>query len=123
MPYRPDGMDAAEAKALIDALRAIGSKSVTITSAKVDGQDAVIGYDHEKGEHFSIPFSLIPVRFTGTGDLFSAIFIGKVLAGLPMQEATRKSMDIVRQMILKFRENEDKFKGIPIETCLEVLNQ
>ena len=49
--------------------------------------------------------------------------MGKVLAGLPMQDATKKSMDIVRQMILKFRENEDKFKGIPIETCLEVLNQ
>ena len=123
IPYRPDGMDAAEATALIDALRAIGSKSVIITSAKLDGQDAVIGYDHEKGEYFTIPFSLIPVRFAGTGDLFSAIFMGKVLAGLPMQDATKKSMDIVRQMILKFRENEDKFKGIPIETCLEVLNQ
>ena len=52
-----------EARALVDAMLALGAKSVVITSAKVDGASAVIGYDHVAGEYFTIPFELIPVYF------------------------------------------------------------
>lgn len=65
-----------EAHALVDAVRALGAKSVVITSAVVDGQNSVIGYDHVAGEYFTIPFELIPVYFPGTGDTFSAVLVG-----------------------------------------------
>ena len=60
-----------EARALVDAVRELGAKSVVITSAVVNGTNAVIGYDHVAGEYFTIPFELIPVYFPGTGDTFS----------------------------------------------------
>ena len=61
-----------EGRALVDAVRVLGAKSVVITSAVVDGANVVIGYDHVAGKYFTIPFDLIPVYFPGTGDTFSA---------------------------------------------------
>ena len=112
----------AEADALVDALRALGAKSVLITSAKVEGQFCVVGYDHKAGERFLLPFEMVPVFFSGTGDLFSGILTGRVLDGLPLQQAAQNAMDAIRVMILRHKENEDHYVGLPIETCLDVLN-
>ncbi len=111
----------AEAAALVDALRALGAKSVLVTSAKVEGVCCVIGYDHEKGEDFLLPYEHIPVFFSGTGDLFSGILTGRVLDGVPLQQAIQNAMDAIREMILRNRDNEDHYVGIPIETCLDIL--
>ena len=43
-----------EARALVDAMLALGAKSVVITSAKVDGASAVIGYDHVAGRQLGL---------------------------------------------------------------------
>ncbi len=57
-----------EARVLVDAVRELGAKSVVITSAVVDGTNAVIGYDHVASE--TSPFrssssrSTSPVRAT-----------------------------------------------------------
>ena len=120
-PIKSD-LTRAEADMLVDKLRALGAKSVLITSAKVDGADCVVGYDHEKGEHFLLHFEMVPVFFSGTGDLFSGILTGSVLDGMPLQQAIRRAMDAIRVMILRHKDNEDHYVGIPIETCLDVLN-
>lgn len=119
-PIRDD-LTRAEADELVDALRALGAKSVLITSAKVEGQYCVVGYDHVKGERFRLPFEMIPVFFSGTGDIFSAILTGKVLDGQPLQQAIQYAMEAIRVMILRNKDNEDHYVGIPIETCLDVL--
>lgn len=113
----------AEADALVDALRALGAKSVLITSARVDGEYCVVGYDHLCGERFCLPFEMVPVFFSGTGDIFSGILTGRVLDGMPLQQAVQNAMDAIRVMILRNRDNEDHYVGIPIETCLDVLDQ
>ena len=95
---------------------------VLITSAKVEGQFCVAGYDHVKGERFLLPFVMVPVFFSGTGDIFSGILTGRVLDGQPLQQAVQSAMDAIRVMILRHKENEDHYVGIPIETCLDVLN-
>lgn len=122
MPYNKEGITRDDADVLIKKLRAIGAKSVVITSTYIDGQDVVIGYDHNKGNTFMIPFSIIPVRFPGTGDIFSAVLIGKLLEGQSLEYSTNKAMDVVRKMIDLNKDNVDKFKGIPVETCLEVID-
>ena len=111
----------AEADALVDALRGMGAKSVLITSAKVNGQFCVVGYDHQAEERFCLPFEMVPVFFSGTGDLFSGILTGRVLDGMPLQAAIQNAMDAIRVMILRHKDNEDHYVGIPIETCLDVL--
>ena len=119
-PIRDD-LTPAEADALVDALRQMGAKSVLITSAKVNGQFCVVGYDHLAGERFLLPFEMVPVFFSGTGDIFSGILTGRVLDGMPLQEAIQNAMDAIRVMILRHKDNEDHYVGIPIETCLDVL--
>ena len=110
---------------IIIILRDMGTESVVITSAKIKGSDSksVIGYDHKEKSFFKIDFNEIPVRFPGTGDIFSAVFIGKIMDGKSLCEATRQAMQVVSDMIEMNYENADKYKGIPIETCLEVIKE
>ena len=96
MPYHED-MTEEEARALTIRLHEMGAKSVVVTSAKVDG--------------------------VGTGDIFAAVMLGWLVDGVPLQESTHRAMDAVRTMIDRNRDKEDKYLGIPIETCLEVLDE
>ena len=118
--YEVEGVSEEAYRKMIDALRTLGAKSVVITSAVVKDSDkkSVVGYDHKEGKYFRIDFEEIPVRFPGTGDIFSAVFMAKILAGENLHNATQKAMDAVRTMIAENTENVDKFKGIPLETCL-----
>ena len=117
-----DGITAGEARALVDAVRELGAKSVVVTSANVDGKSAVIGYDHVAGEHFSIPFELIPVYFPGTGDTFSSVLLGRVMAGWTLQRATADAMRVVSELIARNASQQDKSAGLPIEACLDVID-
>lgn len=117
-----EGITAGEARALVDAVRELGAKSVVVTSAKVDGTNAVIGYDRVAGEHFSIPFELIPVYFPGTGDTFSSVLLGRVMAGWTLQRATADAMRVVSELIARNASQQDKSAGLPIEACLDVID-
>lgn len=117
-----EGITAGEARALVDAVRELGARSVVVTSANVDGKSAVIGYDHVAGEHFSIPFELIPVYFPGTGDTFSSVLLGRVMAGWTLQRATADAMRVVSELIARNASQQDKSAGLPIEACLDVID-
>ena len=122
LEYRENGLTKSQAEQLIKNLIQAGAKSVAVTSAKVEGQDCVIVYDADAATIDYLPFDYVPVRFPGTGDIFSAIFIGNILNGLDLSTSTRRAMTGVRAMLYANRDNADKFKGIPVESCLEVLN-
>ena len=121
--YQEDGVSEEELHTIIDSLREYGAKSVVITSAKVKGSDSksVVGYDYKEKSYFRIDFEEIPVRFPGTGDIFSAVLMGKIMDGKNLCESTKQAMQVVRDMIQMNLDNADKYKGIPIETCLEVI--
>lgn len=123
--YREEGASEEELYAIIDALRSLGAKSIVITSAKVKGFDtkSVIGYDHRECSYFRMDFNEIPVRFPGTGDIFSAVFVGKIMDGKNLRESTKQAMQVVSNMIEMNLDNVDKYKGIPVERCLEVIGE
>lgn len=125
MPYHEEGAALDEFHAMINTLRELGAKSVVITSAKIKGGEAksVIGYDDREDAYFRTDFEEIPVRFPGTGDVFSSVFIGKIMDGCSLREATNKAMQVVRKMIEINLDNADKYKGIPLETCLGVIEE
>lgn len=116
--YKEDGITAEEAYALVNRLRRIGSLSVVITSCVVEGQHAVVGYNHFTAEHFLLPYEEIPVQFPGTGDIFSSIIVGRLQDGDNLRHATRTAMDTLRQWIDVNKDNKDKNRGIPIERHL-----
>ena len=120
-PYDAGGMTFERAKELVDGLRAIGARSVLITSIPVEGQPAVVGFNHMTGQHFLLPYTEIPVHFPGTGDIFSAVLIGHLLRGEPLRQSTRQAMDVVYRLIDLNKDNADKNRGIPLEKYLDQL--
>lgn len=117
-----DDISRDEGRKLIEKLRIIGSKSVIITSARIDGKNVVIGYEEEKEIYFQIPFEYVPVRLPGTGDIFSAIIISKVLKGMQLEEAVKIAMSVIRKLIVINQKKPDLYKGIPSDKNLEVLS-
>ncbi len=122
--YQKEGCSLEQMHEVIDQLRNLGAKSVVITSAKIKGKqrNSVVGYNHLEDNYFEIEYDEIPVRFPGTGDIFSSVFMGKIMDGDTLQDATKKAMHVVKKMIELNQNNQDKYKGIPIETCLEVID-
>lgn len=118
MPYKQEGITPEEAHTLINKLRRIGSLSVVITSCIIDGQHAVVGYNHITSEYFLLPYEEIPVQFPGTGDIFSSIIVGNMQDGDNLRHATLKAMDTLRHWIDVNKDNEDKNRGIPVERHL-----
>ena len=119
--YSLEGVSAAEARELLDGLRKIGTKSVLITSIHVDGQPCVCGYNHETDEYFQLPYQEIPVRFPGTGDIFSAVLVGHLLDGVSLKDSTQRAMEAVYKLIDANKDNDDKYRGIPLEHYLNIL--
>lgn len=120
--YQEEGITRKEASAIMEKLAGLGVKSIIMTSTKLKEEgNCVVGYDYGKNEEFVIPFEEVPVRFPGTGDIFSAVFMGRILGGNGIYESTQTAMDSVRNLILHNKDNVDKYKGIPVENCLDIL--
>ncbi len=115
-------MSADEACDLVLGVRRLGAKSVVVTSCKVGGADAIVGYDHVAGEYFTVPFDMIPVYFPGTGDTFSSVLLGRVMRGWTLERATADAARVVRELIARNADQEDKSAGLPIEACLDVID-
>lgn len=109
-----------EAFMLVEKLHELGAEAVVVTSARVDGQSVTLVY--ENGHLTKLPYEEIPVRFPGTGDIFSAVLLGSVLQGRQLVSSTRQAMHVIEKMIIKNKDNEDKYKGIPLEQYLEVID-
>ena len=120
-PIKMEGITWDETRELLDKLRGIGCKSVLITSCKIDGQNAVAGYNHMDCQYFHLEYHEIPGLFHGTGDIFSAVLIGHLLNGESLRTSTRTAMDTVFRMIDRYRDTDDKNRGIPVEKCLDLL--
>ena len=124
--YHPEGVSWEEARRLIDELRAIGARSVLITSMLVKdeqglGHNAVAGFNEATNEYFLLPYTEIPVHFPGTGDMFSAILIGHLMNDVPLKHATRRAMDALSRLIAANKDNVDKNRGIPVEHFLDMI--
>ena len=120
-PIKMEGISWEEAGDLLDKLRDIGCKSALITSCKIDGQNAVAGYNHFNDNYFHLNYHEIPGLFHGTGDIFSAVLIGHLMNGESLRVSTRTAMDTVFRMIDRYRDTDDKNRGIPVEKCLDLL--
>src|SRR5574344_25431 len=120
-PFRKEGVSEEEAIKMTEKIHALGSKSVIITSITIDGKPSVIGFNHTNGKHFIINYEEIPVMFSGTGDVFSAILIGHLLDGETLKNSTRKAVDGVYNLINLNKDAADPYHGIPVNKYLNIL--
>ena len=109
-----ESLTQAEAKEVVDGLLSFGPRSVVVTSGveSETGSHVVWGYNHKNGSYFTIPYEFIKVHFPGTGDMFSAVLVGELLNGKPLESAVRRAMDVLETLILLERDESEKNKGI-----------
>ena len=116
---------AAELRELIDGLYKLSGKSVVITSAQDSETDEhlVCGYDHKSGQYFRVPFTFLPVRVAGSGDIFSTVMTGKLLNGESLEAAVREAVRVLTTLIRENQSHLDEYKGILIERYWELLDE
>ena len=112
-----------EAKALVKALREAGAKSVCITSMKIDGQNCVFLYDEKKADFCRIPYRQREKHFVGTGDLFSALLLGRFMQEKDFFAAGMWAVEKIGGFIDAYEEDGLSEKGIPMERYLTLLKE
>ena len=113
-----------QAREVVDALLAYGPRSVVITSGleAETGRHVVWGHSHETRGRFTLPYRFIQTHFPGTGDMFSAVLVGGLLAGEGMERSVCRAMDVLEKLIFLEKDEREKNKGICIEKFLDMLN-
>ena len=116
---------AAELRELVNGLHKLSGKSVVITSAQDSETDEhlVCGYDHKSGQYFRVPFTFLPVRVAGSGDIFSTVMTGKLLNGESLEAAVREAVRVLTTLIRENQSHLDEYKGILIERYWELLDE
>ena len=114
---------AAELRELLDGLHKLSGKSVVITSAQDSetGEHLVCGYDHKMNQYFRVPFTFLPVRVAGSGDIFSTVMTGKLLNGESLETAVREAVRVLTALIWENQDHLDEYKGILVERYWELL--
>lgn len=116
---------ASELRELVDGLHKLSGKSVVITSAQDSETDEhlVCGYDHKSGQYFRVPFTFLPVRVAGSGDIFSTVMTGKLLNGESLEAAVREAVRVLTTLIRENQSHLDEYKGILVERYWELLDE
>lgn len=107
---------------IIQKLKNIGAKSVVLTSIPSEEGKLVAGYDKKTDEYFFLPYEEIPVYFPGTGDIFSSVIISHIMNRKTLRESVQKAMDVVKEIVVLNKDQQDKYRGISIERCLHLFD-
>lgn len=113
----------AEIRELLDGLHQISGKSAVITSVLAAGEHLVCGYDHERREYFEVPYEYLPVRVAGSGDIFSAVMTGELLAGKTLKDSVEKAVRALTRLIVENEGHLKGYKGILVERYWEALEE
>lgn len=118
------GYDEDEMRRLIDRLTAKGARSVVLTSVSIGERYGIMGYDGVRGEHFHYFHERVGAPIHGTGDTYTSVLLGKLLAGASLADASRCAADFVRRCVeLTYPHIEEHPYGLIFEPLLrELLN-
>lgn len=87
----------------MQALSALGPKTVVVTGMqKASGGHCVCCYQQEEGTqspYMQIDYQELPVRYPGTGDIFTAVMIGGLLCGNSLERSIQRSADFICQTV------------------------
>lgn len=113
----PLGVD--EARSLLVRLSNKGPRMVVVTGIKLSSGMANIGYDAEKNSFWKVPCNYIPVKYPGTGDIFTSVLVGSLIAGQSLPSAMDRATGFVEMAVkATFAYGRDPRQGAMIESCL-----
>lgn len=120
-PCRKEGFSHSELQDICQKLRTLCPGNILITSAQLNNQSLVYGYDVNLNKEIAISYENIAKEFHGTGDVFAALFISSMLRCNDVKKSTLYAMKGVASMITRNIDNNDLFDGLDIGGCLDLL--
>ncbi len=75
------------------------------------------------GEGYTVKTPLLPRMFHGTGDIFAAVLVGRILQGNVPQAAVQAAAAFVAECIRQTPEGADERLGVWLENALPKLRQ
>ena len=110
-------------KNYLKKLSDMGPKIVVMTGICIgDNEYANICYDKEKNEYYKIPYEYVNIRFPGTGDLFTSLFVGYLYRGKSVPEAIENASRFVTLSVkTTLAENSDRKNGVAFEKIMKEL--
>lgn len=125
IPYREEGFSKDDLYKMAESLHEIGAKSILITSAfelceNGNVKKTVVGYDNVKNSYFTVDYDEIPLKINGSGDIFSAVILSETMSETGLEEATRKGVYVLREMILRNKDEASDYNGLPVEANLDL---
>ncbi len=100
-----------EVNEILENFYSLGCGSVVITSIPYEDASCTILSEGKESGFKAIPYEVIPVRFPGTGDIFTAIVAGKMLHEKHLEGAVQTAMKAVSYLIAQNETNIDKYKA------------
>ena len=78
-----------------------------------------IGYDAERNSFWKVPCNYIPVKYPGTGDIFTSVLVGALTAGANLPAAMDQATGFVEMAVkTTFAEGREARQGAMVEKCL-----
>ena len=110
-------------KSYLKSLSDIGPKIVVMTGICTSENEHVnLCYDKEKNTYYKIPYKYVDIRFPGTGDLFTSLFVGYLFRGKSVPEAIEESSRFVTLSVkTTLDENTDRKNGVCFEKIMKEL--
>lgn len=94
--------DAGELRLWTENLAALGPRYVALTSVPIEGREDRTGvalYDRERERYRLLSHARLGTGFPGTGDLFAAELLGRILQGTPFFSAAERTVARLRSSI------------------------
>ena len=88
------------ARGLIERLRAVGCRSVILTSVSAEGKYGLLGYDHTEKRFFDYFHERVGCSIHGSGDTYTSVLVGRLLSGDSLETAACYAADFVRAAVL-----------------------
>ena len=124
MEYKEE-YDEAYVKELLNRLLACGAKIAALTGVSLsEGKTGAAGIDGRTGEYYVYQNDKIPAAYHGTGDIYSSVVVGAMMAGKDWKEALRIAADFTARTIEVTLENPAKpWYGVDFEAVIPELHE
>ncbi len=112
-----------EIKEILIKLSNLGPKQVILTGISFnDNELGVMSYNKKTNEFFTYFKEKIPVKYHGTGDIFSSTLVGAMVNDNSLEESLKIAVDYVWETILDtYKEKKEDAYGVNFETKIPYL--
>ena len=106
-------------------LTALGPRTIVVTGMEQqNGGHCVCSYQEQEGMMQQIAYQELPIRYPGTGDIFTAVLIGGLLQGDSLEESIQRSANFISVTVTDaIIANEPVRDGVQLEKNLYRLLQ